>query len=88
MFSSEQLIKLKRLFQDPDWKLVDKMLREYIEPLLNIQNVDLSDLNKSVKGEIKAKIQFYVLIDKFLKDAQVIAESKEISEVNNKDSME
>lgn len=86
MFNQERLEKLKRLFQDPEWKLIDEMLREYIEPLVNLNNLDLSDTATSVKGEIRAKKQYYYLLDKFLKDAQAIAENDVL--VDKRDSME
>lgn len=78
--------KLKRLFQDPEWKLVDEMLREYIEPIVNLNSLDLNDTAVSVKGEIRARKQFYHLIDKFLKDAQAIATNEVL--VDKRDSME
>lgn len=86
MFNQERLEKLKRLFKDAEWKLVDEMLREYIEPLINIAEIDLSDTATSVKGEIRAKKQMYYLLDKFLKDAQAIAENDVL--VDKRDSME
>ena len=88
MFSTEELLKLKRLFQDPEWTLVDKMLRGYIEPLMSLEQLDLSNTNESVKGEVKAKLQFYVLVDKFLKDAEVLANGKEEEKIDKRDSME
>ena len=78
--------KLKRLFQDPEWKLVDEMLRECIEPIVNLNSLDLNDTAVSVKGEIRARKQFYHLIDKFLKDAQAIATNEVL--VDKRDSME
>lgn len=81
-----QLEKLKRLFQDPEWKLVEDMLREYIDPIISLNSLDLSDTATSVKGEIRAKKQFYFLIDKFLKDAKAIAENDVL--VDKRDSCE
>lgn len=86
MFNQYRLEKLKRIFQDPEWKLIDEMLREYIEPLVNLNNIDLLDTATSVKGEIRAKKQYYHLLDKFLKDAQAIAENDVL--VDKRDSME
>lgn len=86
MFDLTQQEKLKRLFQDPEWKLVDEMLREYVEPIIDIKNIDLSDTAVSVKGEIKAKKQFHSLIIKFLADAQSIATNDVLTD--KRDSME
>lgn len=87
MFSPERLDKLKRLFQDPEWKMVDELLREYIEPLKDIDNIDLDDRSSSVKGEIKARKHFYNVIDKFLEDASQIA-SGTVRNQDPRDSME
>ena len=86
MFDLSKQEKLKRLFQDPEWKLVDEMLREYVDPLKDIFAVDLTDTAVSVKGEIKAKKQFYSLIIKFLSDAQAIATNEILTD--KRDSME
>ena len=88
MFTFDRLEKLKRLFQDPEWKLIDEMLREYIEPLKDVFYVDLSDSSTSVKGELRVRKQTYQLLDKFLKDAQTIAENRKIEATDPRDSME
>lgn len=88
MFSSEQLEKIKRMVQDPEWNLIDKMLRDYIEPLNDINYIDLLDNATNVKAEIKSRKHFYTLIDKFLKDAQVLASGREIEAIDPRDTME
>ena len=40
MFSTEQIDKLKRLIQDPEWSLIETMFLEYLEPLKSIDNID------------------------------------------------
>lgn len=88
MFSFGRLEKLKRLFKDPDWKFVEEMLREYIEPLKDIDYLELSDSATSLKGEIRVRKQTYQLLDKFLKDAQSISEGQDPAKQDPRDSME
>lgn len=88
MFSFDRLEKLKRLFQDPDWKFVEEMLREYIEPLKDIDYLELSDSATSLKGEIRVRKQTYQLLDKFLKDALAISEGQDPAKQDPRDSME
>lgn len=88
MFSFDRLEKLKRLFQDPDWKFIEEMLKEYIEPLKDIGYLELSDSATSLKGEIRVRKQTYQLLDKFLKDAQAIAEGQDPAKRDPRDSME
>lgn len=88
MFSTEQIDKLKRLIQDPDWNIVETMFLEYLEPLKSIDNVDITDTSVGVKGEIKAKKQFINLVEKFFSDCRVIANSSIIEKQDPRDSME
>ena len=88
MFNTERLEKLKRLFQDAEWCLVEEMLREYIEPLKDVFYIDLNDTSTSVKGELKVRKQTYQLLDKFLKDAKAIAENQKPNGQDPRDSME
>lgn len=87
MFSQEKMIKLKRLFQDPEWGIIEEMFLSYIEPLKDISNINLEDSSKVVKGEIRAKLDFYNAIQRFLIDAKQIADGR-ISEDTVIDSME
>lgn len=88
MFNTERLEKLKRLFQDQDWKFVEEMFQEYISPLKDIHFIELSDSATNIKGEIRVRKQTYQLLDKFLKDARAIAENQKPGEPDPRDSME
>lgn len=88
MFSTERLEKLKRLFQDPDWKFIEEMLQEYISPLKDIDYLELTDNATNLKGEIRVRKQTYHLLDKFIKDARAIAENQKPGEPDPRDSME
>jgi len=88
MFSTEQIDKLKRLIQDPEWSLIETMFLEYLEPLKSIDNIDITDTNRSVKGEIKARKHFVELIQRFFSDCQTIASGRVVEQQDPRDSME
>ena len=88
MFEAEQIEKLKRLIQDPDWNIVETMFLEYLEPLKSIDNIDIADTNRSVKGEIKARKHFVELIQRFFSDCHTIASGRVVEQQDPRDSME
>jgi hypothetical protein len=69
--TNEQLGKVKKFYQDPDWFLVQEEFMNYLEPLLNIRNLDHKGTALSVKGEVKAKIQLYNEAVNFFANAQI-----------------
>lgn len=60
--------KIKKFVQDPDWIIIEELLRNYIEPLKDIEKIDLSDTATNVKAEIKVRKQVYHNLDLFLKE--------------------
>jgi hypothetical protein len=70
--SDEQYLKVKQFYADPDWFLVKEMFMNYLEPLIDIRNVDHQGTALSVKGEIKAKIDLFNIASRFFQDADII----------------
>jgi len=88
MFNTEELERMRRLFTDPDWKNIEKMFRGYIDPLVDINSIDLVDNSTNVKAEIKARKHFYNLVNRFFSDVDVIVSGKEVTAIDPRDSME
>jgi len=63
-----------KFFSDPDWAEVEKLLRGYIEPLVDMTKVDFSQDPLEFKAELKAKFALYEAVDKFLQDSQVVSQ--------------
>jgi integrase len=72
VLNNTQLEQVKKLYADPDWVLVKAMFESYLEPLLDIRNVDDKDTSISVKGEIKAKVLLYNLVKRFFEDVDLM----------------
>ena len=82
--TEDQFRKVKQFYSDPDWFLVKEMFMNYLEPLVDIRNLDHNGTALSVKGEAKAKIQLFELASRFFQDADiVVGKAQEFS-----DSME
>jgi len=82
-YTQEQLEKLKKFVTDPEWHLMEELIKSYIEPLVDINNLSLEDDAISVKGEAKAKIQIYNLLTKLLSDLKLVATGGKVSETNS-----
>jgi hypothetical protein len=72
VLNEQQLEQVKKIYSDPDWLLVKAMFESYLEPLLDIRNLDGKDTTVSIKGEAKAKIHLYNLVKRFFEDADVM----------------
>jgi phosphoribosylanthranilate isomerase len=70
--------KLKKFINDPDWKEVEKMILNYIEPLRDVLSVDANQTAEEIKAEIKARQRSYVQLKGFLSDAQILSGSEEL----------
>ena len=70
--TNEEQKKVKAIFLDPDWFLVKRMFNQYLEGLLDIKNLDLKNDAQAVKGEVKAKIDFYNITQQFFNDADLL----------------
>ena len=62
----------KRFFEDPQWALLDQLIREYIDPLKDMDDVDTNQPAEHVKAEIIGRKMTYDRLDKFLTDAQIV----------------
>lgn len=70
------MVDLKKLqekfFNDPDWAMMEELLRSYIDPMLVMRDVDTNQPAEHVKAEIIARTKAYDALDKFLVDARMI----------------
>jgi hypothetical protein len=65
--------KLKdKFFTDPDWSVMEELLREYITPLESALNIDATWSNDQIATEVRGRQLAYNSIDKFLVDAGVL----------------
>lgn len=70
-----------KFFQDPDWKEVENIILEYINPLLEMDSVDTNQPAEHVKAEIIGrKLAYNCLID-FLNENKLV--TRDVKKVKN-----
>lgn len=62
----------KRFYQDPEWHKVTDVIINYILPLRDILNVDVSKDAEDVKAQVIARQESFKAMDKFLQEAKFI----------------
>lgn len=70
-----------KFFTDPDWKMMEQLIRSYIEPLLDWNTLDLKAPAEHVKAEVIGRMRSYNAMAKFLRDTQII--SRPLREIKN-----
>ena len=70
----EQKAKLGKFIKDPDWNIIEDCLNEYIDPLIDISNIDLKDDSDVIKAELKVRQQLHSGIKSFLTDIGLLSE--------------
>lgn len=66
----------KRFIDDPEWHLVEEIIKEFIDPLLSIQDIDITQSSEDVKAEIIGKRKAYEALEGFIKSKGLIRSSK------------
>jgi len=57
----------KRFTQDPEWGQVEEVIAEFIDPLLSIQDIDITMPAEDVKAEVIGKLKAYEALQGFIK---------------------
>lgn len=68
--------KLRKFYCDPDWKLVEQMFLDFINPLVSVTNVDIRDNATAVKGEIRTRMHVYAQLKSWIDECRSIADGK------------
>jgi len=71
----------QKFFADPDWYKVEDMLRKYIEPFVDVNNLDWERPPGEFKAELRARIDIYNELSKFLEQSEII--SRPLKKANN-----
>lgn len=65
--------KLKeKFFSDPDWKLVEQMIMDFINPMIEMQDVDLTQPAEHVKAELIGRQKLYGRMTDFLQQSGLV----------------
>lgn len=67
--------KLKsKFFSDPDWKEVETLLMDFINPLIEMSDVDEKQPAEHVKAEIIGRKKLYKQITQFLSETGIVGD--------------
>ena len=69
MYSKEHL---KKFVGDVDWHMIEDIILEYIEPLRNIDNINLKSDPATVKAEVQVRKETYERLKRFLQDMTLL----------------
>ncbi len=72
----------ERFLQDPQWHLVEDIIKEYVDPLRDILTVDVSKDAEDVKAQVIGRQKAYENLTKFLEDAKIVSKPALIDKKN------
>jgi hypothetical protein len=61
-----------KFFTDPDWIEIEKLLMGFIEPLIQMDDVDLSQPAEHVKAELIGRQKLYKKMTDFLRQTGIV----------------
>ena len=71
----------QKFFTDPDWKEVEKLLMDYINPLIEMEDVDTTQPAEHVKAEIIGRKKAHEGICKFLESSGIVGNPRDYKKV-------
>jgi len=71
----------ERFFNDPQWKDVEELILNYIEPLKDMGTIDLKQPAEHVKAEIIGRTLAYNKLTEFLNSVKIV--SRPLQKMNN-----
>lgn len=71
----------QKFFSDPDWAQVEDLILKYIEPLKDMNTLDLSQPAEHVKAEVIGRVLAYNKLADFLSETGIV--QKQIEKIQN-----
>lgn len=62
----------QKFFSDPDWAQVEDMIEKYIEPLKDMNTLDLTQPAEHLKAEVIGRVLAYNKLAEFLNEAGIV----------------
>lgn len=66
----------ERFFNDPEWHLVTELIEKFIDPLLNMDDIDVSQPAEHVKAEIIGRRLAYKQLRDFCEQSKLLTKPK------------
>ncbi|NBW09215.1 MAG: hypothetical protein EBR82_14445 [Caulobacteraceae bacterium] len=62
----------QKFFSDPDWHQVEKIIMDYLDPLIKMSDVDIAQPAEHVKAEIIGRQKLYTQMVEFLEQTGIV----------------
>lgn len=62
----------QKFFSDPDWAQIENMIEKYIEPLKDMNTLDLTQPAEHLKAEVIGRVLAYNKLADFLNDSGIV----------------
>lgn len=61
-----------KFFSDPDWVMMEELIRTYIDPLQSVTTINAKMSNDEIATEVRGRQIAYESLDRFLTDSKII----------------
>lgn len=62
-----------KFFNDPDWREMEELINDYLEPFRDISNIPSNKTNDEIATEVRGRQLMTQQLDKFLRDCGVMS---------------
>jgi hypothetical protein len=73
----------KTFFEDPRWSGVEELIKEFINPLLDMSTVDTSKDGDTVRAEIIGRKIAYETLNNFLNQVKIVGSLKREEQIKS-----
>jgi hypothetical protein len=71
----------QKFFSDPDWALVEDIIEKHIEPLKDMNTLDLTQPAEHLKAEVVGRVLAYNSLADFLNESGIV--QRKIEKIQN-----
>ncbi len=72
----------EKFFVDPDWKNVEQLIMDYVTPLIEMSDVDLTQPAEHIKAELIGRTKLHEQMCKFLEATGFVGNTKNYQKTN------
>lgn len=62
----------KKFFSDPDWRQVEKLLMDFLNPMIEMSDIDTTQPAEHIKAEIIGRTLLYKKMTEFLQQSGMV----------------
>ncbi len=66
----------ERFFSDPEWFRVEELIKEYIDPLLDMSTIDITQPAEAVKAELVGRLLAHKSLSDFIEQSKLVGHAR------------